>query len=304
MKRILLAVFAMVLFVACSGDLSTETVGKTEQAAVSGAFVHPAMLSTTFSNIRSRDYIANCMCVADTAIWQNEVAVSDGATAGGASLAKTGSDGWGNAGASTTVGFAGDGYFEFSTSESTKRKMAGLSVGDADQQYWDIDHALYLDDAGALYVFESGTNRGAVGSYVANDVFRVQRVGTTVRYYKYTSGALALLYTSGVSSSGTLLLDTSLYSNGATLRKVNTESTQYFLFLGSNSAGNTWEWHYDTGAHGGAYPLARVSAAAYDIFLAGTFNSSTSVITYGGNTYRMRLVRDTNGVQVAEAYLF
>ncbi len=304
MKRIVLLLLTTLALIACGGDRpAPDPLGQTHQATVTGAFIKPSMTGTAFVNIAGRDWIANCLCVVDAGIWQNKVGVADGASSGLASLTKTGTGGAWNSGASSTANFAGDGYFEFSTSEANADKMAGLSVGDGSQDYSDIRYALYLTGSGGLSVYESGTSRGSVGSYVANDVFRVQRTGTTVTYWKYTSGTLTLLYTSGVSSSGTLNLDTSFWTNGATLKKVNTPSTQYFLFVGAD-VGGTPQWQHDTNAGGGAYPLAKINATAYDMFYAGSLNTGTGVITYGGNDYKMRLTRDTNGVQVAEPYLY
>jgi hypothetical protein len=104
---------------------------------------------------------------------------------------------------------------EFTVGESGTYRMCGLSNGDSDQNYPDIDFAVYLA-AGGLYVFEDGTNRGYFGSYTTVDVFRVAVEGGAVKYKKNGS----VFYTSTVAPSYPLLVDTSLYSNGSTLTNV------------------------------------------------------------------------------------
>jgi RHS repeat-associated protein len=144
--------------------------------------------------------------------WTNAAGVAPA----GNNLTKTAGEGWGNGGAASIQTIAsGDGYVEFTVGESGTYRMCGLSNGDSDQNYPDIDFAVYLA-AGGLYVFEDGTNRGYFGSYTTVDVFRVAVEGGAVKYKKNGS----VFYTSTVAPSYPLLVDTSLYSNGSTLTNV------------------------------------------------------------------------------------
>ncbi len=142
-------------------------------------------------------------------VWTSLVGVS----AAGNSLTKTTTAGWGNAGAASLQTLsAGDGYVEFTASETTSYRMLGLSKGDADQSYSDIDFAIYPAIGGTLYVYEQGVSKGVFGSYVTGDVLRVAVEGGVVRYRKNGT----LLYSS-VAPSYPLLVDTSLFTQGATL---------------------------------------------------------------------------------------
>jgi hypothetical protein len=59
--------------------------------------------------------------------WANVVGIS----ANGNSLTKTAGSGWGNAGASSSQSIAsGDGYVQFTASETTTSRMIGLSNGE------------------------------------------------------------------------------------------------------------------------------------------------------------------------------
>ncbi len=104
------------------------------------------------------------------------------------------------------------GYLEVSASLSPNLVMAGLSNGNTNSGYSDIDYALYLS-AGTLYIYEGGINRGSFGTMVAADKLRVSVESGVVKYRKNGN----LIYTSAIAPSYPLLVDTSLYSSGARL---------------------------------------------------------------------------------------
>ena len=146
---------------------------------------------------------------AQAVVWTSVV----GATASGNSLTKTAATGWGNAGANSTQQVAsGDGYVEFTASEATTYRMLGLSNGNTNSNWDDIDYALY-EYAGQLQVYEAGTSRGTFGTYAPGDVLRVAVVGGLVKYSKNGT----VLYTSPKAPVYPLLVDTALYSTSATL---------------------------------------------------------------------------------------
>ncbi len=131
-------------------------------------------------------------------------------------LTKTATEGW-NAGASSTQAIAsGDGYVEFTVSELKTARMIGLSRGDSNQSYVEIDFALYITNTGYFMVFENGTPRGTFGRVRVGDVPRIAVEGGIVKYRNNHT----LLYTSTVAPSYPLLVDTSLRTPGATLKDV------------------------------------------------------------------------------------
>jgi YD repeat-containing protein len=145
----------------------------------------------------------------ENVVWTNVA----GVTAAGNNLSKGGADAW-NAGASSTRVLAGgDGYAEFTVSETNTYRMFGLSRGDSNQDYPDIDFALFPAADGWLYVYEAGVYKATLSTYAAFDRLRVSVEGGQVRYRR--NGAL--LYTSGVAPQYPLLVDTSVYSTGATV---------------------------------------------------------------------------------------
>jgi hypothetical protein len=148
---------------------------------------------------------------AQNVVWTNAVGVS----VSGTSLTKTAAAGW-NAGASSTTSLlSGDGYVEFTVSETSTDRMLGLSNKDVDQNYTSIGFAAYLASSGALQVYEMGVNRGSFGTYATGDVVRVAVESGFVKYRR--NGVL--LYSSSAATYP-LLVDTSLSTTGATLGNV------------------------------------------------------------------------------------
>jgi hypothetical protein len=148
---------------------------------------------------------------AQNVVWANAVGVS----VSGNSLTKTAAAGWNAGASSTTALLSGDGYVEFTVSETTTDRMLGLSNKDVDQNYTSIRFAADLTSSGALLVYEMGVNRGSFGTYATGDVVRVAVESGVVTYRR--NGAL--LYTS-TAAIYPLLVDTSLSTSGATLGNV------------------------------------------------------------------------------------
>ena len=144
-----------------------------------------------------------------------------GVTANANSLTKTAATAWGNAGAISTQTIAsGDGYVEFIASETTSYRMLGLSNGNSNTSYTDIDFALYLTGA-KVEVYEAGAQKGTFGSYATGDALRVAVSGGVVRYSRNGT----VFYTSTRVPVYPLLVDTALYSSGATLTNVVIEGS-------------------------------------------------------------------------------
>ncbi|HEX8162591.1 MAG TPA: RHS repeat-associated core domain-containing protein [Pyrinomonadaceae bacterium] len=155
---------------------------------------------------------------AQAVTWQNAV----GVTASQGSLTKTASSGWNTGGASSVQSIqSGDGYVEFTAALSTDDVMCGLSHGDTNQDYTDIDFAIYASHYNnAVLVLESGVNKGTFGTFSAGDRFRVAVEGGVVKYYRVTNGTPTLFYTSAATPSYPLLADTTLFWTGDQMTNV------------------------------------------------------------------------------------
>ena len=144
--------------------------------------------------------------------WTNAVGVN--ASAG--QLQKTAADGWNSGAVSSKTILSGDGFVETTVVETNTYRLIGLSNGDSGQSYTDVDFAIYPSADGKLYIFEKGANRGPMGPYVTGDRLRVSVDGAVVRYIQ--NGRV--IGTSVQAPVYPLLVDTSLYSTGATLSGV------------------------------------------------------------------------------------
>jgi Right handed beta helix region/Abnormal spindle-like microcephaly-assoc'd, ASPM-SPD-2-Hydin/HYDIN/CFA65/VesB-like, Ig-like domain len=132
-------------------------------------------------------------------------------------LTKSAPIGWGNAGAISTKSLlAGDGFVEHTVRETNTYRMIGLSHGSTNASWDDIDFALCTVADGTLRVFEKGTLRRSLGAYAYGDKLRVAVSGGVVRYYRNGT----VLYTSTMAPEYPLIVDTALYTSGATLSAV------------------------------------------------------------------------------------
>ena len=102
-----------------------------------------------------------------------------GVTVWGNDLTKTSATNtWGNSGASSLQTIESNGFVEFSASGTA---MLGLSMGDTDQNYPDIDFAAFAY-AGTLQVYEGGSLKGSFGTVSPSDKLRVEVANSVVRY--------------------------------------------------------------------------------------------------------------------------
>ena len=92
---------------------------------------------------------------------------------------------WNASGASSQT-IIGDGYVQFKASQPDKELMAGLSnrVGYQWGGYGSINHAISFQTNGTFGIYELGNNKGNFGNYTTNDLFKVERVGNSITYYK------------------------------------------------------------------------------------------------------------------------
>jgi len=132
----------------------------------------------------------------------------------GSSLTKiSGCDGCADAGAVSKQQItAGDGYLEFTASETGSLRLIGFRTGNRGADRNEIQFAISLRPGGIAEVRELGMRRTNT-TYIRGDVFRIAVVAGTVHYYK--NGRL--LYISGLAPTYPLLVGTSLLSRSATV---------------------------------------------------------------------------------------
>jgi hypothetical protein len=132
--------------------------------------------------------------------------------AAGALLIKTNGEGWTSGASSTDNLLSGDGYVEFTATETNRRRGAGLQSGTGPALN-QIDFAVALQETGIVEILELGISRGTFGPYQSGDRFRIEIQNGGVRYLK--NGGL--LYTSALAPTFPLHAEAVFYSEGATL---------------------------------------------------------------------------------------
>ena len=143
--------------------------------------------------------------------WTNLVNV---AVTGTIAEKTAGCDGCQDAGATSVEQLSGDGYMEFTIGELNTMWMAGLSHGNDDTTYTDIDFGFRFNGGGYADVLENGIYAGGDTTYAAGDVFRIAIANGRVEYSKNGHYLMESLHIPQLP----LLLDSSLLSVGATIR--------------------------------------------------------------------------------------
>ena len=119
-------------------------------------------------------------------------------------LIKRYTPGW-NSGARSIASISGDGGASWTVGQSIGI-VCGLNDFDESAGFTEIDHAFYI--ASSKYrIIESGSFKTSSSNFSEGDVFRIERLGGTVRYYVDGS----LVYTSLKPSEGEVFVDCSLY---------------------------------------------------------------------------------------------
>lgn len=148
-----------------------------------------------------------------------------------------------NAQAYSNTGYADNVYVSFRAGQTTMYAMIGLDANPSEDANYDkIDYCWYIQNNGALKVYESGTAVTITGhtTYASGDEFRVEYSCGEIRYYH--NGTMCRSVTRAVS--GKLFFDSSFHN-----------------------AGNVYDFSYGTSTH---------STHTAEI-ITSTYKSSTSV---------------------------
>ncbi len=129
--------------------------------------------------------------------------------------------------------------------------MCGLSASNTDANFASINYAVYFR-YGVIRVYEQGVDKGSFGNFAVGDRLSVERVGTSISYKKNGT----TFYTSGISSTGSLLVDTAIYLSGASIDNVNfvgvaNESSKMISPVGGATVAGpvvTFQWSSGVGA--------------------------------------------------------
>ncbi|MCA1752640.1 MAG: hypothetical protein LC670_12800, partial [Flavobacteriales bacterium] len=171
--------------------------------------------------------------------WDSETQVNVNATENRLEKIQGGTN-W-NAGASSHNSVHDNGSFSFTTEENNRQKAAGLSHSNTNSNLNSIEFAFRMNANGSLRIYESGSNRGTFGNYVAGDNLKISVENGTVHYYRNGE----LLRVSNNSPELPLIADASLRSEGATISEAEITNLNEGNFIANavNVGSNpTYQW--------------------------------------------------------------
>ncbi|HEY4208666.1 MAG TPA: hypothetical protein VGM31_17690, partial [Puia sp.] len=126
---------------------------------------------------------SNCTAVIEQVKWNMSNTANNMTVVGVNGLSKFQSTNW-DGGASSWNTVSNNGYFQFTATETSTARMAGLSTSYTGSNYTTIQYAWYLTSGGSLQIYESGSGRGGFGTYTTGDVLKIAVEAGTVKYYK------------------------------------------------------------------------------------------------------------------------
>ncbi len=228
---------------------------------------------------------SGCAIAAENVVWKfTRFADEQRTQRNGNSISKIFSAGW-DMGAASYNTVKNGGYLQFTASETTTARMAGLSATYGASGYASIQYAFYLQAGGVVGIYESGANRGNFGTYVSGDQFRVQSEGGQVRYYKNGT----LLYTSLVSPSMPMIAHVALNNIGSTITNAkifnyNAGTFQAVSYQSSLNPIYTWKLNGATVQTGLNDTYTNTTLAANDtISCVMNLNGCLSAYNYNSN---------------------
>jgi hypothetical protein len=127
-------------------------------------------------------------------------------------LSKFQSSAW-DGGAASWNTVSNNGYFQFTATETSTNRMAGLSNAYTGSSYTTIQYAFYLVAGGSLQIYESGSNKGTFGGYTTGDVLKISVENNVVKYYRNGT----LLRTSATAPTLPMLVDVSIQNVNGTI---------------------------------------------------------------------------------------
>ncbi len=131
----------------------------------------------------------------------------------GDTIQKVSGDGGWNAGMRSREAYSGGAFASVTTPSSNINAMFGLNSAAATSSYTDIDHAIYFNSAGQVFVYEEGASKGQYGNWSSGQTYTVQYDGTTVKYVRDGS----VFYQRALTQIAPLFFDSSIATVGGQL---------------------------------------------------------------------------------------
>jgi hypothetical protein len=178
---------------------------------------------------------------------------ASGLTISGTTLTRsTATNAWTGYAATLNV-LSGDGAVQFKALETNTNRMAGLSSFVPLRDYNDLEYAIYLQPtvgSSNPFTIREGTQTIYTGSYVAGDIFRIERTNTQVKYYKNNFELVPTLPSQPATKA--YRFQVAMYTKSSTIAEVSVtfgipmteQKTDLFTRLDYDRSGRVMkEWH-------------------------------------------------------------
>jgi hypothetical protein len=133
----------------------------------------------------------------------------------------------GNASSLNILPVGENGWIEFTITDPSAAYMIGFTNADVHSTIEYLRYAIYINEPGGIFVYESNTNAGFFGNIVKGDVFRISREGVQIVYYK---NGVAFRTITGPADKPLYIADASVYSNTGPLPQVTASFEKQIQF--------------------------------------------------------------------------
>lgn len=262
-------------------------------------FVHGSMYYNGSLIVQPKIYGLLSNTVGIKPHWVNLIGVSFDASDDQYKISNTGWAYPDSAGAFSADYIPYDGAVETTVAETNTYRIIGLSYQDTDVTqygqvpYDGINYGIYLKGGAESGQYDIRENPGTgqvtriTLTYATGDLFRIERTGTTIKYRKNGS----VVYTSTTPSTGNLYIDTGIYDNGATLKKVR--------LYRAGAIAQGWQNTPD-----GLVKLGKgVKIGQYDVLeqQAQLFNAFTTEGRYRGNDVGSFMIHKISNIKITSS---
>src|SRR3569833_2318995 len=218
-------------------DLSGCIASPIASNTIRDTIVAPLSMDFVIQGVASA---ANCNAVIEQVQWKLTDLNYNLAIVSTNSLTRLQINGW-NAGVSSWNAVINNGFFQFTASETNTYRAIGLSNTHTGNNYTTFQYCFYLNAGGTLSIYESGSGRGSYGTYNTGDILKIAVENNVVKYYRNGT----LLYISSITPTLPMIVDATIYNNGATLTNafVSNYNAGGFVATTVNAGANpTFTW--------------------------------------------------------------
>ena len=180
----------------------------------------------------------SCSIAIEQVMWSNSDMTGNMSAVNVNSLLKTTGNGVWDGGAASLNKVKDRGYFEFTATENNKLRAVGLTTINSGADQNSINFCFYLQNDGFYRIYESGADRGLMGTYAPGSVFRIGIDNGILKYYK--DGIL--VYISTVAPALPIMADVSINEAGGTVTNAIVVNYNNGTFVSNIPNGGTYTW--------------------------------------------------------------